>query len=258
MHSPALEVFVASTFFLLFIKHCDGLGLPVRFLREVANSSYTIAEGSATQVIPWINRMTFTSQDLASAARASQGAADGLIAVTNFYHESTHAWIDLYDDRPELRALIEHGARHYLNAPLVEGRTVDDPDRVFQEAMAEYVANRAANYWNACNRLAFLGSALRSKDKLQPRGRAVGLAAAREVRTAYDRLQAQGTFGYQNQGWFQAESQKPVLRPMTDRMKEFADREILERKIPYSFLAAPRLVRLWDQLRKDVYPDLEG
>ena len=93
-------------------------------------------------------------------------------------------------------------AEQYRYAKLDNGKTVDDTDRVVQEAVATYVGHRAAHAWMAWDKVALLNTVL---DKFE----AKKLPADRmrqiidqvliqgTITGAYNRAMLERVFGYQ-------------------------------------------------------------
>jgi hypothetical protein len=80
----------------------------------------------------------------------------------------------------------------------------------------------------------------------------------KRARADYASAMADRVFGYQNgPGMFSVfREQNDTTRMITDKMKEFCDRVLLEGKIPDQFDGKAPLVALWSKLRKTFYPDL--
>lgn len=239
--------------FVNFIARAERFGLPVGMLREVGRSNYTYKQGSSTSVSPWFDTMTFEPADLAAVANMSPSKPrkEGR-GVETIYHEATHAWLDIKKDAAEVKALREHGREYYKNAPLTAGRA-DDPERVFDEAVASYVGHRTSTYWQALEELTIISDTLATKPAPDAQARIV--KQAKTVRAAYERLMGERVFGYQTPGWWSSE-QIYTKKIVSSRIKTFADTQLLESKLPDQFARAGEPTAISNRLAREHYPAL--
>jgi hypothetical protein len=249
----------ARSGFGIFIKAAERHDLPVGFLRYVSQSSYTYSTSdSSSYVLPTFNHMVLEEGAVESGANLALPLPMGeSSAVQTIYHETTHAWLDLKENDPEVSALMKHGETYYRSAPLLRGAAkADDPSRLFHEAMGSYVGHRAGSYWAALEGLSIVNN-LATKG-IDPAKRAKIIRMARSARSEYGRAMGERVFGYQNgPGWFSAfREQNDTTKIISDKMKDFCDRTLLETKIPEQFERKSKLVELWNQLRTKFYPDL--
>lgn len=245
---------MAKMAFRGFIVDAERWGLPVGLLRTVASSSYSYEFDSETAVSPWTNTMSFQKSELDGVAKMSPDLPLGeQTSVLNIYHEATHAWFDLKEDEPRVKSLLAHGHTYYDRAPLTGGKAADDPDRVFQEAMASYVGHRAASWWAALEKMTIYGDKLVTATQVTtPRY----LKALKDARREYDADMGERVFGYQPEGWF-SDAQLETKKLISSRMKTFADTVLLENKIPDYFTRSGSPKKLWDGLAKK-YPTQLG
>lgn len=221
--------------YMNFIANAERYGLPVRFLRHVARR-YTIDYGSSDEVNAFFNEMTLEEQTLRSVEGMSPappfGEASGIRTI---YEESAHAFIDLMENDPRFKAFISAGERHYKGAPVSGRRVTSDPERVFNEAAANYVAHRVASWWTAFKNLSIY-IAMSAASPVQAR-RIRERGVFERVRNDYNRAMAEVVFGYSMEGGFLGigSEQAETSLPMTREMKVFLDRELLEGRIPDRF-----------------------
>jgi hypothetical protein len=175
-------------------------GLPVKFLTTtLANLDVEMTDDAKPRYSPFWERLY--------VPESSVTAVPGGMAPnpTFVYHESTHAFFDVHRKDPKVRELIDEGRRYYEHAPVRNSSQTEDlsipttdPDRVFQEAAAEYVANRIDTWWTAAQGLVRL--AQRSKKGLgfpvrnNPAGNFIQDAV--DLRLDYDKGMARKDFGY--------------------------------------------------------------
>jgi hypothetical protein len=245
--------------YIAFIADARRSDLPVKFLQEVASSNYSFVPGWTSLVFPTINVMMLHSSDLPPSGYPSFESLGVVAGVGTVYHESTHAWIDINSGRPQVAALIASGIQHYESAPLEQGRTADEPDRIFQEAIASYVGHRAASYLHTCIVLKQVDSKLKRGVRMEERSLKRFLQIARQASDEYDRNMSERLFGYQNQGWVweKGDSQKETLRGMTNAMKRFADELLLENMIPDFFSRTSQPAAIWRKLQREYASQLQ-
>jgi hypothetical protein len=229
-----------------FVANADYFGLPVGFLKAVGKSySFGVrwTDGpSETDV--YFNKITLSSagvydQLVDLAYGPPRGVTSALLTA---YHEGSHAYLDLKEDDPRFKAFVAGGLAHYKGAPLKDGTTCRDPERLLTEAVAAYVAERAVTWWMAFDALASL-TADAERGKGTPGARA---QLANKARTGYNSVCKQADYVY---GYDEVNSQQvETTRPMTAAMRAFLDKEFLEDRIPDEFDAATRLAPLYQAL----------
>lgn len=220
-----------------FVTNAERYGLPVRFLRRVGRD-YDISFGSSSAVNYWLNTMTLEETDLRSASQMAPDLPIGeASSIRTIYEEATHAYLDLVSNEQRFSLFIAAGERHYRGAPMTGGKITTDPGRVFQEAAANYVANRAATWWSTFESLSIYAS-LASRDPAAA-GRLRQMNSFARLRNDYNRQMAAVVFGYSEEGGFLGigSEQVETTRAMTNQMKIFLDHELLEDKIPDRFEA---------------------
>lgn len=239
--------------FVDFIARAERFGLPVGMLRNVARSDYTYRQGSSTSVSPWLNTMTFEPADLAAVANMSPSKPrKEARGVQTIYHEATHAWLDVKQDDAEVRVLRQEGREYYKDAPLSAGQA-DDPERIFEEAIASYVGHRTSTYWQALEELTIIADTLAAKPAPDAQARILG--QAKTVRATYERQMGERVFGYQTPGWWSSQ-QIYTKRLVSSSIKDFADVRLLENKLPDQFARTGAPKAIWDRLAREHYPAL--
>jgi hypothetical protein len=224
----AEEVDEAVARYWAFVSAAEGFGLPVRFLEEVGRSYAIVVEkGDSDRVRTVLNRLILSTETMDNVQNLSlDGGMKGSSGIGTIFHEATHAWLDLNSDRPEVAGLTARGEEHYEGAPLQGGGVTSDPWRVFQEAAASYVGERAGRWWSTFQMLSSLAAAQKlTPDKL-------GLVQAK-----YDQEMAETVFGYSAEGGFLGigASHRYTSRPSPLALRRFLDQTLLEGKIPAQF-----------------------
>jgi len=227
-----------------FIANAEYYGLPVNFLRIVGRS-YTLnmnGPGRAQRADVWTNSMYLdrSTYDLLVDMNVDLPVGEST-AILTAYHESTHAYLDLKENEAAFKTFIADGEKHYKDAPMVGDTTSRDPKRVFQEAAASYVGNRASTWWLAFEMLAILTTTLASgnnvsKDKV--------VRMANIARKDYNDVMKEMVFGYEESAWYSSD-QVETTRPLSAAMKRFLDTELLEDKIPDDFDKVTKLRQLY-------------
>jgi hypothetical protein len=214
------------------IAYASELGLPTKFLEAVL-SQYSIRETSNVNTDftePKMNNMYLkadTIETLENLEKLKTWSPEASRALDSIYHESTHAYMAMMKNSPEFQEMISRGRAYYVRAPLQEGLfTAKNPERVFQEAVGEYVGNRVFIWWSAYG-LVLLAI---SKAGEMPE-RAANLL--QKARTEYDESAAKRVFGYEEQGLFSRE--RHTSKGLSDELKTFLDSGILEGKLPDRF-----------------------
>jgi hypothetical protein len=227
--------------FLAFIANAEFYGMPVAFLRAVGQGytfSLTASAGplSSVHANVWTNSLYMHKVTYDTLTRIDvedpPGASTALLDV---YHESTHAYVDLKENEPKFKKFIADGIAYYKDAPMEGGGKCSDPDRVFQEAIASYVADRVAGWWGCLNVLTWL--ALKKPADQSVRDGLKRLALKQPKR--YDDSMAERVYGYQEKSIVNSD-QIATTKPISEAMKNFLDHEFLEDKIPDHFQSVAR------------------
>lgn len=219
-----LGPFRASIQYRQFVDAADKQGLPTAFLRRILSSTYGVVTdgifGDSTNVT--LNTIFFKRKVLDGVANFGLHLPlDSMQHVDTIYHESVHAYFDLLENDPRFRGIIARGIEYYRNAPTVNGLKARHPERLFQEAVADYVADRVGETWKAALELA------------QQDNRPNAAQHTQTIKNLYNEAMARRVFGYSNESGFFAEDH--TQRPISAELKAFLDREILETKIPDNF-----------------------
>lgn len=213
----------ASKQYSYFIGAACDSGLPVTLLNQVENK-HTIAWGSSNYFDPVPNQLNLSRDTLNRAAEFRLGDRKGGSEIGTTYHESAHGYLDLMENDPKFKAFIEDGQKYYQNAPLENGQTVKDPNRVFHEAVAIYVENRIYTWLSTLNNLKMSSASNILNDK-----------SFNRIQRDYNREMAKEIFGYEQKYLGKWGEQIHTTKPLSPEMKKFIDREILEGKIPDNF-----------------------
>jgi hypothetical protein len=214
-----------------FILEAEQYGMPVRFLKQVVREyDFGIDQDAGSDVTnTTLNGMTLSTSTIMGLQHHSTSMADE-VAVNTLYHESTHAYVDLVD--ADETSMWADSVQEYEGAKLKNGKIVDDPDRVIQEAAAEYVGWRASSVWSVLRMMSLQNTML---DKFEARQitagqlqRLLDLTQARgTIPEQYNQLMLQRVFGYQ---MWSGNQSSIADRPIPYRLKRWCD-SILDFKI---------------------------
>jgi hypothetical protein len=188
-----------------------------------------------------------------------QDFAPETASLATFYHEMTHAYLDLREEEFVIGKLIEQAEKYYkpekppfggTRSIYEEGRKpqeISRPYQVVQEAAGTYVGHRIAAYWEALQSLYWLQN--NYEKGVNPL--ALGGSFSKIERT-YNAEMGRTVFGYE-EGLFSG--QVPVTKPIYPRLRMFCDMTILEGKIPDKF---SDLVRIGDSQNNRFKKLVEG
>jgi hypothetical protein len=208
-----------------FVNKAVPYGLPVKFLMDVSRVT-TIKPSDVNAynaTFEWLNLRPDTLAPVRDLAPTQKVIAN--IEIQKIYHESTHAYLYAHRNEYPIKQFYERGTRHYENAPLQQHGITSSPERVFQEACAVYVGNRAAAWWTAFSKLTKLGAGQFPQTTSMLEG----------IRAEYDKVMSERIVGYSDEGGWFSEEQVSTTRPITEEMKAFLDLVLLENKIPDKF-----------------------
>jgi hypothetical protein len=238
-----------------------GFGMPVGFLLEVGKQVEVfwhegMEETEVEEVTNWItprkglgraNRpagppelwVTLHFGDMASPYLHDAAKIDPFqqaqesSAIGQIFHESTHAYFDLKRNDPQVGEIIQKGVAYYKDAPMQDGSTAAHPDRVFTEAAASYVGDRAGAWWDAFESLstAFLAVA---------RDRWTSFVAFQNRNYTAETRNRQ--FGYEER--VLSGGKIFTTRPISDELREFCNHQLLEDKMPDEFDRVPGFQQL--------------
>jgi hypothetical protein len=229
-----------------FVANADYFGLPVNMLKAVGKGySFGVAWfGSTSDTDTWLNKINLSSADVYDAlVKMKYGPPRGVTsALGSAYHEGSHAYLDLKDGEPAFKKFIDDGKAHYKDAPLEDGTTSKDPERLLTEAVAEYVSDRAVAWWLAFDSLASLIAEREAGKGTQ----AARLKDANKARNKYNAVtkKTDYVYGYDKSSGKQSET----TRPMTAAIRAFLDKEFLEDKIPDEFDKSTKLSPFYQSL----------
>jgi hypothetical protein len=232
-----------------FIDAASNLGMPVNLLRRV-RSDYTIkfkrGDGD-DHVSPFWNDLVLYETTVNGLKQPGSRWADA-VSVQTLYHEATHAIVDI--DDVDDNGLFKSAVFEYDRAKLVNGKRVDDPDRVAQEAAGCYVGHRAASAWQIFQKIEFWMSVLDQHETGK-----MTAARARELFSMttqgvsipeyYERLMRERIFGYQEVG----SGQVSVNYPIPNLLRVYCD-SVLENKILDNFAHMTLYTSRYDALKQ--------
>jgi hypothetical protein len=228
--------------FTRIIGNAEYYGLPVGFLRAVGKQyDLKIIKENEIQytTTTWIHNIHLHRSDFDSLLDMNAGKpVGGGPQISTLYHESTHAYLDMKKADAEFKRFIDDGLAYYKDAPLRDGSTGTDPERLLTEAAATYVGHRTSTWWGALEFLTIITVGIATGEN-----RNLGKAKifANKSRDEYDSYMRERVFGYEMHGGEQVETSRQITAPM----KEFLDSKILEDKIPDAFGDNPKLVKLY-------------
>jgi len=215
-------------------------GLPTRFLKAISAplEGLTVRTGDSNEYTPRTRTIELSSarqRGLQSVLENEGGMRPGpawsTSSVASLYHESTHAYLDIYKNVASVQAFTKAGIAYYTGARLADGQTVSDPERVFQEAAASYVGERASEYFKARQTLSVAEAKFEGGDVTGAR-RLVGLA-----RSQFNEASQDKNFGYQDVwDWStRGYEQDAVTKPVSKELTNFLDATVLEGRIKANF-----------------------
>ena len=248
--------------FVRCIHRADFLSLPVRFLWVVwDNYSFEYGASSASMYFfqgNTIHLSRYVIDTILNHANLNTGShgINGLPSeFGTFYHEFTHGWIRLKEEQDNRRvdSLRNFGDRYYRNAPLTNGHVASHPDRIYNEAMAEYVAWRISQWLQCLENLNSLKAVMNRESVPTLSQRRKWLSRLKQIKSEYEGSGGMGhqTFGYEETGplgWFG--TQVETTKPIDVRMSSYCDRELLENKISSFFSQSGRPYQIWSNLRE--------
>ncbi len=217
-----------------FIGAAGRHGLPTRFLSTVAQH-YRVVEGESPVTKPRQSKIELPSGTFSS--ELDLGRPLDTVDVSNAFHEGSHAFLDIMKKDPKWRLLIEVGEEHYRNAPGPSGEALSNRERILQEAIAEYADHRASTYWTALESL-----------QLAYRHGTLSPSQIAKIELKYNEEMKKLVFGY-SEGALGLGEQAHITREMSDELKSFIDRELLESKLPDRFEDVPLFRRIIDESR---------
>jgi hypothetical protein len=233
------------------INALERVGLPVRFLYYVLQR-YDFSVGSSDdQITPLLNLMELRQSTMDDLREIDPwgtvwGTVPGSGGIDSLYHESTHAYFDLKSDEGDQFELnlLREARLYYQRAPMSDGSQSDDPERLAQEAPAEYVGQCAYAYWSTNCSLArytvreFSGVTAESME-----------STLRRIQSHYEAKMGEAQHGCYATGslWWEREicTTKPIFPPL----KRYCDSILLENKLSATFSGNTRLSALLAQVR---------
>jgi hypothetical protein len=220
--------------YLAFINHALAFQMPVGFLRVVGSGVARIEADAVVHTPFTLDQgevsITFGNEEaLALAADIdpalhAHSPLEGEIGI--IYHDSTYEYIYIKKNDPEVAKLIQDGIAYYKDAPMDDGSTSQDPERLFHEAAACYVEARVSNWYLY---FTMLEDTLRGP----PADRASGYSY---LRGAYSYQLLKPAYGYEERP---NRIDQHTTRPISKELRAFCDHELLEDKITDDFDSVP-------------------
>ena len=248
--SSASSSFAASEY-SSFIDNARSCGLPTNFLTEVAKRySFDLADPSGPDyTVKWFHEIDLKASTLKSVHGLKFDRGIGG-SVGTIYHESTHAWLWMKEDDQPIKDFIKNGKSYYHAVPLGDDDVVSDEDRVFHEAMGEYVGHRASTWFNCMAILLDYSTDIVSEITADMIAKKTILI--KKQKQLFNAAMAQRVFGYQSKGGADVWTKMG----MSSQMKNFCDQTLLENKFKDQFEQNPRLVEVWNNVAKS-YPGID-
>ena len=206
----------------------DDFNLALKMVTDVVHKTRIEMDDSIEpdKYVPFFNLMNLSKETLSGLTNLTSptGSFFNVTSMQTLFHESTHAYLDQLNksNNEEYHKIHDEAVEYYKSGILKDNTKVTDPERVFQEAAATYVASRTDNYLNTYNEIK-LQNLLFKKGKIdfETYQRKVDVIGKR-----YDAELSDLTQGYQEKGVFNNE-QVEVKTPMPQTLKTFLDTHIL-------------------------------
>ena len=236
------------------IETYRDVGLPVSMLEtvgDIENPEGTIAfnyseEINIFNIIDRSNHYQPFLNEVFITEKAWESESQGKLVkkyVDDIYHEFTHAFLALNEGDDELKRITEAGINYYKDAPLLVvggegGEVANDPERVFQEAAAMYVAYQVTDWLETYKELQGI---------LEDPQKEVSAVRLEQIRKNYNDKRT--NFGYQP--WRGSPTgQAETTKPISAELKNYLDRVVLEGKIPANFDDNEILTGLVNQIKE--------
>jgi hypothetical protein len=248
-----------STILTNFIVSAAKHSMPVRFLWRVIKdydiefkSEWGLGKDNVSQ---WLNelrlyRSTWERLQKGSDLRVPLAAPE---AVSTFYHEATHAVMDL-DDAGALDWFIR-AQLYYSRAKLTNGNDVSDTETVVDEVAGAYVGHRAKTVWNAWRRLYLYTSYLHEvlDGTMSVNAAKIGMDGV-PIAVEYDNEMQKRDFGYEPDGDKQVQVEKNIY----PELLPYCDGTVLENRIFSHFHQMTHLRQAYNYLYKSMskFPQL--
>jgi hypothetical protein len=220
-----------------FVEGVAGYGMPVNFLRTVGGNYYLLFNDSVNQVnrrldILWLRRDNIKTLPSTISPEPPFGEST---VISTIYHEATHAFFDIMNDRPVVKDLVGRASGYYLGAPFKNAPNLklEKPEIVVQEGAAMYVEQRAATWWKTFEALTLLRQDALTNAAVMTNFHTKLIP----IRQDYDRELAQLSFGYEPRSISGSKGiqQLYVNKPIFPELKRYLDQVLLESKIPDQF-----------------------
>lgn len=222
-------------------RRLDAVGMPVGLLKYMLKQSKEFWWPYSFEIAPWAsisyvlttwNSLYITKNVNRYLLRTRLGGDPGeSSAIQELYHEMVHAYLDVREGDAKFKKFIKEGRDYYKNAPLTGTKKTVGSNRVFQEAIAEYVAHRVEARYNALDWTEVIREMLQEKvDKaLNPPDEWFDKwkSTAQKIPKQYKEKMSKRAFGYGKLGDRQYQTSKPIA----GYLKKFCDEELLEGKV---------------------------
>jgi RHS repeat-associated protein len=230
-----------------FLQSAESMSLPTRYMRAIQAPRHGLrvwkTGWSATSYYGPKENIIYLKGHVFDGLRNVSMALDGekpygtvrlsLSDVGKLYHETAHAFMDLYQDVDRAANVRRQALEYYRNAPMTNGTVSQDPARLSEESVGVYIEDRVYTYLSARFYLESLaGSTINDPARV--------LRSLSEVVREYDNGMAAAGAGYEEQGGKQVHTTKPVC----PAIKAFVDAELLANRFKERFVDDPDLVDL--------------
>lgn len=234
-------------------------GLPVTFMRYVCRHYDWSIHSGDSYVNPWTNNLWLNNYVVVNLQKIVERID---IYVPNpieaLYHEGTHAYIDLRREDSTndlLGSLFRRARNYYSSAPMRDGSTGDDANRLAHEALAMFVGSNAGGYYSA------LSSLYRAREDIINRfynnahyitDREANILREQldDIRQTYNDAGSRRVFGYEPQGIMGRQTYTTL--PIPAYLSQFGRDDLLEGKIPTNFDRATNLKNIFDGILTEI------
>jgi RHS repeat-associated protein len=237
------------------VRSMGTQGLPVNLLNtvadKVASGEYSIETASLQgddRFIPSAKQLNVAPSSLEGWRRIAKGGEVRVADTGALVHESTHAYFHIKNSDPTFAGVIAKGIEHYRDAPLVGGGVANDPERIFQEAVAGYVEHRIISYARTRDQLTDFKHIVDAGELAIPSEELSGMLD--KLASDYDKDQADLTFGYENQYGWSGKNQVYTTRDLSPELSNFLDENVLEGSIAHHFSDSKELTALMTSIRE--------
>lgn len=210
-------------------------GMPVAFMETVLSDYFDVwITKSGNNVLHRLNIMRLSKSTMDDIKGATMdGRSHEVVGLQTAYHESTHAFIDLMEEKAPLKPIVASARDYYSRATRSDGHKVQDPYRALQESAATYVGHRAANYWWMHEHLLLLEEFTKEGTVIDPD---IDFSSLTKIGQVYNRQMDDNLFGYEPYSSWRGGAQIELDVAIHPALKTYCDDVILEGKVKDTFL----------------------